>query len=73
LRQEAADGTPEVSVRTRNSDDWTINRWRVEPRVRGLEFEEPATIEQAPPLWKDLTLASVAAVLLWAAAAVVFG
>ena len=60
-------------MRTRNYDDWTIDRWRLEPRFRALEFEEPGTPEQAPPLWKDLTLASVAAALLWAAAAIVFG
>jgi len=33
----------------------------------------PETVEKAPPLWKDLTLASALAVLLWGAAAVVFG
>ena len=60
-------------MRTRNYDDSTIDRWRLEPRLRTLEFEEPGPAEQAPPLWKDLTLASVAAALLWAAAAVVFG
>ena len=59
-------------MRTRN-DDWTIDRWRLEPRLRTLEFDEPSVTEQAPPLWKDLTLASVAAALLWAAAALVFG
>ncbi|HET7698956.1 MAG TPA: hypothetical protein VFK57_24775 [Vicinamibacterales bacterium] len=55
----------------RKADEWTIERWRTEPRLSGLEFPDP-TIDQAPPLWKDLTLASVVAVLLWAAAAVVF-
>lgn len=59
-------------MRTRN-DDWTIDRWRLEPRVRTLEFDDPGVTEQSPPLWKDLTLASVAAALLWAAAAIVFG
>ena len=56
----------------RKADDWTIERWRTEPRLGGLEFSD-ATIEQAPPLWKDLTLASALAVLLWVAAAVMFG
>jgi hypothetical protein len=51
-------------------DDWTIERWKTEPRLVGLEFTE--TVDQAPPLWKDLTLASAVAVLLWAAALVVF-
>ena len=61
-------------MRTRQyDDDWTIDRWRLEPRVHALEFEEPRTVEQAPPLWKDLTFASIAAALLWAAAALVFG
>ena len=54
------------------ADDWTINRWKTEPRLVGLEFSDGA-VEQAPPLWKDLTVASALAVLLWGAAAVVFG
>ena len=60
-------------MRTRNHDDWTIDRWRLEPRYRTLELDEPTATEQAPPLWKDLTLAAVVAALLWAAAALVFG
>lgn len=56
----------------RKADDWTIERWKTEPRLVGLEFTD-ASIEKAPPLWKDLTLASALAVLLWGAAAVVFG
>lgn len=51
-------------------DEWTIERWRTEPRLVGLEFNDPT--ETAPPLWKDLMVASVVALLLWAAAAVVF-
>jgi hypothetical protein len=54
------------------ADDWTIERWRTEPRLVGLEFSD-ATIDDRTPLWKDLSLASAVAVLLWAAAAVVFG
>jgi hypothetical protein len=57
----------------RKADDWTIERWRTEPRLVGLEFSEAQVAEKAPPLWKDLTLASALAVLLWGAAAVVFG
>ena len=56
-----------------NADEWTIERWRVEPRLVGLELVEPAMPDQAPPLWKDLTVASAVAILLWAAAAIVFG
>ena len=56
----------------RNADDWTIERWRTEPRLVGLEFRD-VSVDQAPPLWKDLTLASALAILLWSAAAVVFG
>ncbi len=52
------------------ADDWTIERWKTEPRLVGLEFND--AVEQAPPLWKDLTLASAVAVLLWGAALVVF-
>lgn len=54
---------------TSKADDWTIDRWRTEPGLSGLEFMD-ATVEHAPPLWKDLTLASAIAVLLWVAAAV---
>lgn len=53
-------------MKARDFEDWTINRWRLEPRVRGLEFEDLSRGEPAPPLWKDLAMASVAAVLLWA-------
>jgi hypothetical protein len=53
------------------AEDWTIERWRTEPRL-GLEFSESVP-DPAPPLWKDLTVASVTAILLWAAALVVFG
>ena len=56
----------------RKADDWTIERWRTEPRLVGLEFSEPP-VDPAPSLWKDLTIASALAVLLWGAAAVVFG
>jgi hypothetical protein len=55
----------------RNADDWTIESWKTEPRLVGLEFSD-GSVEQAPPLWKDLTVASGVALLLWAAAAVVF-
>ena len=56
----------------RKADDWTIERWKTEPRLVGLEFSD-TQVEKAPPLWKDLTLASALAVLLWGAAAVVLG
>ena len=54
-----------------NADNWTIDRWRTERRLMDLEFND-ASVEKAPPLWKDLTLASALAVLLWGAATVVF-
>jgi hypothetical protein len=57
-------------VSKRKADDWTIERWKTEPRLVALEFSD--AVEQAPPLWKDLTLASALAVLLWGAALVVF-
>lgn len=60
-------------MRSRNSDNWIIERWRLEPRISGLEFQDSPAPDQAPPLWKDLTLASVLAVVLWIAAAVIFG
>jgi len=55
---------------TRKADDWTIERWKTQP-LGDLEFTD-ASVEQAPPLWKDLTVASALAVLLWGAAALVF-
>jgi hypothetical protein len=59
-------------VTTRKADDWTIERWKTETRLVMPEFSD-ISVEEAPPLWKDLTLASALAVLLWAAAAVAFG
>jgi hypothetical protein len=56
-----------------NQDDWTIERWKTKPRLVGLEFSDMPTADPAPPLWKDLTVASALAALLWAAAAIVFG
>ena len=38
----------------RKADDWTIERWKTEPRLVGLEFSDAPTVRQAPPLWKDL-------------------
>ena len=58
---------------TKKLDEWTIERWRIEPRLGSLEFDESTPSEQAPPLWKDLTVACAVAVVLWAAAAIVFG
>jgi hypothetical protein len=55
-----------------NGDDWTIERWRTERRIGGLEFSENVR-ETAPPLWKDVSVATAIALLLWGAAAVVFG
>jgi hypothetical protein len=57
---------------SRQRDDLTIERWRTEPRPGKLEFGDDV-LESAPPLWKDLTVASAVAILLWAAAAIVFG
>jgi hypothetical protein len=61
--------TTEGVVNTRNYDDWTIERWRLEPRYT-LKFDDSLDVDKAPPLWKDLTLASLVALGLWAAAAV---
>lgn len=56
----------------RDADDWTIERWRTETRLRGLDFND-VSADPAPPLWKDVALASGVAILLWAAAAMIFG
>jgi hypothetical protein len=61
-------------LNARNHDEWTIDQWRTEPRWRVLEdVDEPPFVEHAPPLWKDVTVASIGAVLLWGAAVVLFG
>ena len=54
----------------RKADEWTIERWKTEPPLIGLDV--PDSIEQTPPLWKDLMFASAIAVLLWSAAALAF-
>ena len=58
-----------MTVRTK--DDWVVERWRVDPRWTSLDLGEPPASEAtdtAPALWKDLTVASIAAILLWVAA-----
>jgi hypothetical protein len=60
-------------VSTRNSDNWTIDRWRLERRFNAFEIDDPPELDQAPTLWKDLTLVSVVAVVLWLTAAMLFG
>lgn len=56
-------------MKAMDTDNWTISRWRTEPRIHGLEFDDLNTGDEAPALWKDLTLASVVAVVLWTVAA----
>ena len=60
-------------MNTRNYDEWTIDRWRLEPRLKGLDIDDPAGVEPAPPLWQDLALALVSALGLWMAAMSIFG
>ena len=57
----------------RNSDDRTVDRWRLEPRFKALEIDDPPDLDHVPTLWKDLTLVSVVAVVLWVTAAVLSG
>jgi hypothetical protein len=54
-------------------EDWTIERWRLEPRLQRLEIDDPPGADVAPPLWKDLTLALAVAAALWITAAILFG
>ena len=49
-------------------DDWTVETWRIEPKLRAIDSEMDEA-EPNPALWKDLTLASIVAALLWGAAA----
>ena len=52
----------------RTGDSPTIVRWQTEQPLRMLDFEVEDA-DQNPPLWKDLTYASVIALLLWVMAA----
>ena len=56
-----------------NYDEWTIDRWRLEPRIKLLEFDVPPDPEISPAFWKDLTTAALVAVALWMTAMIVFG
>ena len=58
---------------TRNSDDWKIDRWRLERRFNALEIDDPPDLDQPPTLWKDLTLVSLVAAVFWVTAAVLVG
>jgi hypothetical protein len=60
-------------VSTRNSDYWTIDRWRLERPFNAFEIDDPPGLEQAPTLWKDVTLVSVIAVVFWLTAAALVG
>ena len=73
LRPGRHSNTRRGSCITRNYDDWTIDRWRLEPRLDAFELDDPQDSEQAPTLWKDLTVASLVALVLWVTAAIVFG
>lgn len=62
-----------MTTHTRPGTDWTIERWRTEPAWKRLEIDDPAVTEDEPALWKDLTLALLAAGLLWAGALMLLG
>jgi hypothetical protein len=48
-----------------------VESWRLEPRLRPLDADSDE-FEANPPLWKDVTLASIVALLLWLGAAMMF-
>lgn len=54
-------------------DEWTIEHWRLEPRLHGLEIDDPPESDTVPVFWKDVTLALAVAAVLWTAAAFIFG
>jgi hypothetical protein len=60
---------PGGCVRSRHYDDWTVESWRLEPRLRPVDADAGES-EGNPPLWKDVTLAVIIALLLWIAAGV---
>ncbi|HXW06372.1 MAG TPA: hypothetical protein VD833_14130 [Vicinamibacterales bacterium] len=59
-------------MNTPSQDEWTVERWRLEPRWRPVDVDEPLP-DLAPPLWKDLTVAAVTAGLLWLVAVALLG
>jgi hypothetical protein len=61
-----------LPVHTSNYDDATIAKWRLEPQLTAADIDD-TQYDQAPPLWKDLALASIVAVLMWMGAAAIFG
>jgi hypothetical protein len=55
-----------------NTDDWIVRRWQSR-RPAWDSLDDGQEWMPAPPLWKDLTVASGLAVLLWVmAAALIF-
>ncbi len=56
-----------------NYDEWTIDHWRLEPRIKLLEIEVPTEPEIPPAFWKDVMTAALVVAALWAAAMIVFG
>jgi hypothetical protein len=54
-----------------NLEDSTIERWKTEPRLLGLEPGD-VSVEHTTPLWKDLALASIVSILLWGAVLLAF-
>ena len=62
-----------MTTRTQQENEWTIERWRTEPEWRHLEIDDPVVPEDDPALWKDLTLATLTAGLLWTAAVMLLG
>ncbi len=56
---------------TRNYDDWTIDRWKADATFPSLEFDDSSSVDVAPPLWKDLTLASIVALAFWVVAVMI--
>ena len=59
-------------MRARDYDEWTIDRWCVEPRWRVRDVDEAPLADVAPPLWKDLAAAGAVALVLWLVAAALF-
>jgi hypothetical protein len=55
-------------------DDWIVERWRTEPRLSKLQTLEvdDTSLSDAPALWKDVAVATLLAVMLWASAAALF-
>jgi hypothetical protein len=54
-------------------DKWTVDHWRLEPRLHGLEIDDPPESDTVPVFWKDVTVALAVVAVMWIVAVIVLG